>query len=79
VLGIPVLERPMRSSARVEARLDAETHAKLQALAATFHRTRAAVLRVVMQWGPKLATTSWVIVAFGEQGQCRAQFPATAN
>jgi hypothetical protein len=58
----------MRSSARVEARLDAETHAKLQALAATFHRTRAAVLRVVMQWGPKLATTSWLFVTFGDSG-----------
>jgi predicted transcriptional regulator len=36
---------------RYQARLDAETHAKLEELAAAFHRKRSAILRSVMQWG----------------------------
>jgi predicted transcriptional regulator len=47
-------------SARVEARLDAETSAKLEDLAKTFHRTRAAVLRYAMQWG-LTQTQSWSV------------------
>jgi predicted transcriptional regulator len=43
--------RHVRYSARHQARLDAETHAKLDALASTFHRKRSAILRYVMQWG----------------------------
>ena len=43
--------RPRRSSVRRQARLDAETQAKLAELARTFHRKRAAVLRLVMGWG----------------------------
>jgi predicted DNA-binding protein len=38
-------------SVRHHARLDAETHAKLEELARTFHRTRSAILRYVRQWG----------------------------
>lgn len=45
-----MLERHVHYSARHQARLDAETRAKLEALAATFHRERSAVLRCVMQW-----------------------------
>jgi hypothetical protein len=43
--------RQRRSSARYQARLDAETQAKLEELAKTFHRKRAPILRYVMQWG----------------------------
>jgi hypothetical protein len=35
----------------MDARLDAVTRAKLEELATTFHRSRAAVLREVMRWG----------------------------
>jgi hypothetical protein len=53
-------QRDLRDSVRYQARLDAETHAKLQELAATCHRTRAAVLRHILQWGlPQ--THSWTI------------------
>jgi hypothetical protein len=41
----------VRYSARHQARLDAETHAKLQELMAAFQKTRAAILRYVMEWG----------------------------
>jgi predicted DNA-binding protein len=43
--------RHRRHSVRRQARLDAETHAKLAALTRTFHRTRAQILRSVMHWG----------------------------
>jgi hypothetical protein len=43
--------RHVRYSARHQARLDAETHAKLQELAAAFRRKRSAILCYVMQWG----------------------------
>jgi predicted DNA-binding protein len=55
-----VLAPPIRYSARYEARLDVETHAKLKALAATFHRKRSAILRCLMQWG-LTQTRSWTI------------------
>jgi predicted transcriptional regulator len=42
--------RQRRYRVRHQARLDAETHAKLEALACTFRRKRAAILRYVMQW-----------------------------
>jgi predicted transcriptional regulator len=52
--------RQRRYSVRRQARLDAETHGKMEALAKTFHRKRAAILRYVMQWG--LAhTIGWTI------------------
>jgi predicted transcriptional regulator len=52
--------RHRRYSVSRQARLDAETHAKLEELANTFHRKRAAILRHVMQWG--LAhTTGWMV------------------
>jgi predicted transcriptional regulator len=43
--------RHVRYGVRYQARLDAETSAKLGELARIFQRTRAAVLRSVMQWG----------------------------
>jgi predicted DNA-binding protein len=43
--------RQRRYSTRRLARLDAETHAKLQALAKIFPRRRAGSLRYVLQWG----------------------------
>jgi hypothetical protein len=43
--------RHVRYSVRHQARLDAETSAKLEVLASTFHRKRPAILRFVMQWG----------------------------
>jgi predicted DNA-binding protein len=52
--------RHRRYSVRHQARLDAETHAKLEVLANSFHRKRAAILRYVMDWG--LAhTRAWTI------------------
>jgi hypothetical protein len=52
--------RQRRYSMRRQARLDAETYAKLEELAKTFRRKRAAILRYVMQWG--LAhTTGWTV------------------
>jgi predicted transcriptional regulator len=52
-------QRP-RYSVRRQARLNADTHAKLEVLAKTFHRKRAAILRYVMHWG--LAhTQGWTI------------------
>ena len=41
----------VRYSVRHQARLDAETYAKLEDLAGAFHRKRSAILRQVMQWG----------------------------
>jgi predicted transcriptional regulator len=52
--------RQRRYSVRHQARLDAETSAMLEALAKTFHRKRAAILRFVMQWGLS-HTTTWTI------------------
>jgi predicted transcriptional regulator len=43
--------RQHRYRARHQARLDADTYAKLEELAAAFHRKRSAILRFVMQWG----------------------------
>jgi hypothetical protein len=43
--------RRRRYSARYLARLDSETHAKLEELTKTFHRKRGTILRYVMQWG----------------------------
>jgi predicted transcriptional regulator len=50
----------MPVSVRYEARLDAETHAKVEGLAHTLHRTCAAVLRHVLQWG-LTDTHGWTI------------------
>ena len=49
-----------RDSLRYQARLDAETSAKLEALANTFRRKRAAILRYVMQWG-LTQTGGWTV------------------
>jgi predicted DNA-binding protein len=43
--------RDVRYSARHQARLDAETHAKLEELVAACQKKHAAILRYVMQWG----------------------------
>jgi predicted transcriptional regulator len=43
--------RQPRDGVRMDARLDPATRAKLESLSASFHRSRAAVLREVMQWG----------------------------
>jgi predicted transcriptional regulator len=40
-----------RATVRMDARLDSMTRAKLEELATRFRRSRAAVLREVMQWG----------------------------
>jgi hypothetical protein len=52
--------RDVRYSARYEARIDAETHAQLTTLAATFHRKRSAIVRSVMQWG-LAQTRGWTV------------------
>jgi hypothetical protein len=52
--------RQRRYSVRRQACLDVETCAKLEVLARTFHRKRAAILRYVMQWG-LTHTTAWTI------------------
>jgi predicted transcriptional regulator len=52
--------RQRRYTARRQARLDAETHAKLEALANTFHRKRAQILRHVMRWG-LTHTKGWTV------------------
>jgi hypothetical protein len=52
--------RQRRYSVRQQARLDAEAHANLEALANSFHRKRAAILRYVMQWGLAY-TPAWTI------------------
>jgi predicted transcriptional regulator len=46
----PSDQRP-RLSIRMDAALDQKTRAKLEELATASHRSRAAVLRQVMQWG----------------------------
>jgi hypothetical protein len=52
--------RQRRYSVRRQARLDAETYAKLEELASVLHRKRAQILRYVMQW--RLAhTTGWTV------------------
>jgi predicted transcriptional regulator len=43
--------RQRRYSVRQPARLDAETHAKLEGLATALHRKRAVILRFVIGWG----------------------------
>jgi predicted transcriptional regulator len=43
--------RHVRYSVRYQARLDAETSAKLEELAKIFHRKRSVILRVAMGWG----------------------------
>lgn len=43
--------RQRRYRVRRHARLDAETHAKLEELATAFQRKGAAILRYVIQWG----------------------------
>jgi predicted transcriptional regulator len=52
--------RQRHDSARCQARLDAETHAKLEALATALYRKRSAILRFVMQWGLH-HSTRWTI------------------
>jgi len=52
--------RHVRYSVRHQARLDAETHTKLEELAAAFHRKRSAILRYVMQWG-LTQTGGWTV------------------
>jgi predicted transcriptional regulator len=52
--------RHVRYSVRYQARLDAETHAKLEELAAAFHRKRSAILRHAMQWG-LTQTGGWTV------------------
>ncbi len=52
--------RRVSSSVRYQARLDAETSAKLQDLARTFRRKRSAILRHVMQWG-LTQTRGWTV------------------
>jgi predicted transcriptional regulator len=52
--------RQRRYSVRQQARLDAETHAKLEELARTFHRKRAAILRFVTGWG-LARTQGWTV------------------
>ncbi len=49
-----------RYSVRHQARLDAETQAKLEELVAAFHRKRSAILRHVMQWG-LTQTQKWTV------------------
>jgi hypothetical protein len=63
----PRLHQP-RHSIRLDARLDAMTRAKLEDLANQFRPSRAAVLRHVMHKGPRLVSTSWVFVTFGDSG-----------
>jgi predicted transcriptional regulator len=55
-----MLKQRIRYSARYQARLDAETYAKLEELARTFDRKRSVVLRCVMQWG-LTQTQGWAI------------------
>jgi predicted transcriptional regulator len=52
--------RRIRYSVRYQARLDAETAAKLQELAAAFHRKHSAILRYVMPWG-LAQTRGWTV------------------
>ena len=52
--------RHVRYSVRQQARLDSDTHAKLEALVITVHKKRAQVLRHVMQWG-LTRLNEWII------------------
>ena len=52
--------RQQRYSIHCQARLAAETSAKLEALTRTSHRKRAAILRSVMQWG-LARTEGWTV------------------
>jgi hypothetical protein len=52
--------RHVRYGVRYQARLDTETSTKIEELAGTFHRTRAAVLRSVMQWG-LAQSRGWIV------------------
>jgi hypothetical protein len=52
--------RHVRDRVKHQARLDAETHAKLEELAAIFHWKRSAILRCVMQWG-LTQTRGWTV------------------
>jgi predicted transcriptional regulator len=52
--------RQRRYRSRHQARLDADTHAKLVELAAAFHLKRSAILRYVMPWGLH-HSTGWTI------------------
>jgi predicted transcriptional regulator len=52
--------RHVRDRVRYQARLDAETHAKLEELAAAFHRKRSAILRHTMPWG-LTQTRGWTV------------------
>jgi predicted DNA-binding protein len=52
--------RQRRYSVRRQTRLDTETYTKLEELARTFHRKRAAVLRFVMGWG-LTQTQGWTV------------------
>jgi predicted DNA-binding protein len=56
----PPQPRHVRYRVRHQARLDPETHATLEELAAVFHRKRSAILRHVMQWG-LTQTNGWII------------------
>jgi predicted transcriptional regulator len=52
--------RQRRDSVRQQARLDAETSAKLEELVSVLHRKRAQIVRYVMRWG--LAhTEGWTV------------------
>jgi predicted transcriptional regulator len=51
----------VRDRVRYQARLDAETQAKLEELAAAFHRKRSAILRHAMPWG-LIQTQGWTTV-----------------
>src|SRR5262245_37127490 len=53
-------QRDVRDRVRYQARLDAETHTKLEELASSCHRTRGAVLRHILQWG-LTQTHGWII------------------
>jgi hypothetical protein len=52
--------RQRRYSVRCQARLDTETHAKLEALTSAFHRKRATIRRYVTQWG-LAGTAGWTV------------------
>jgi hypothetical protein len=49
-----------RYSVRCQARLDTETHAKLEELVSALHRKQAAILRHAMQWGLS-HTEGWTV------------------
>jgi hypothetical protein len=69
-------DRPVRYQARYQARLAGETAAKLNALSATFHCTRAAMLRLARQWG-LTQTRKWTVDTSipPPRGRCSACYP----